>query len=94
MLGVRFMSAMRFYSAVVESAMSAFSNVVRLSSFAASLRAGAFPYGDLGGERGTGNGVGGAACALLQNHSGVALLSAGSTLGLNVEAALRPLFGA
>ena len=30
------------------------------------------------------------ACAFLRNHIGLAMLSAGSTLGLNVEAALRP----
>ena len=32
-------------------------------------------------------------CAFLRSHIGAVSLSAGSTLGLNVEAALRPLFG-
>ena len=46
------------------------------------------------GCRGRGNGAGGAGFVrFLRGHIGAVSLSAGSTLGLNVEAALRPLFG-
>ena len=68
----------------------------RLSAFVGSLRVWPFLYGDLDGVtgvRGHGNGERGwrrGLCALLRKRFGLAMLSAGSTLGLNVEAALRP----
>ena len=63
----------------------------RLSGFVGSLRASAFSGGDPDGSaRGRGGrrrrGVG----ALLRDHIGFAAFSAGSPLGRNVEAALRP----
>ena len=79
--------------------------LVRLSGTSGSLRACAFLYGDLDGLPGDAeDGVRGwrrGLCALLRNHIGFVMLSAGSTLGLrapdcakesNVEAALRPLW--
>ena len=72
--------------------------LARLSAFVGSLRVWTFFYGDLDGIAGdtgdAGNGATGGwrrgLYALLRNHIGFAVLSAGSTLGLNVEAALRP----
>ena len=73
--------------------------LVRLSALAGSLRVWPFICGDPDGgtgdtrneergpeERGWRRGL----CALLRKHIGLVMLSAGSTLGLNVEAALRP----
>ena len=64
--------------------------LARLSALAGSLRACTFPYGDLDGIAGdtgdAGNGATGGwrrgLYALLRNHIGFAVLSAGSTLGL------------
>ena len=51
---------LRFYSARVGIAISAFSKVVRLSGFVGALWDGAFLYGDPDGvRRNAGNGVGG-----------------------------------
>ena len=74
----------------VEIAGSAFSSVVRLSGFLGSLRVWPFVCGDLDGIAGdtgdAGNGATGGwrrgLYALLRNHIGFAVLSAGSTLGL------------
>ena len=70
----------------VEIAIRAFSDVAWLSGFVGSLRDCAFPYGDpdgerrdaRDGERSRRRGVG----ALLRKHISIAMLSAGSTLGL------------
>ena len=73
--------------------------LVRLSALAGSLRVWPFICGDPDGgtgdtrneERGTGKqGWRRSLCALLRGRIGLVMLSAGRTLGLNVEAALRP----
>ena len=64
---------------------------VRLSAFVGLLRVWPFLYGDLDGVPGTrGRGWRRGACASLRKRIGTVMLSAGSTLGLNMEAALRP----
>ena len=83
---------LRSYSAVGRDRHScALAALARLSALAGSLRACAFICGDLdglpeNGERGWRRGF----CALLRNHIGFEMLSAGRTLGQKVEAALRP----
>ena len=76
---------LRFYSARVGIAISAFSNVVRLSNFVGSLRASAFLYGDPDGERRDAETRGTESAArqnaLLREPIGLAMFSAGSTLG-------------
>ena len=78
-------------------AISAFSMAVRLSDLVDSLRACAFLYGDPDGERRRrGNAGDGersrrrSVSAFLRDRIGFAMFSAGSTLGHNAEAALRP----
>ena len=61
----------------------------RLSGFVGSLRACAFSGGDPDGERGE-RGWRRSLCALLRGRISLVMLSAGSTLGQKVEAALRP----
>ena len=77
---------LRFYSAWVGIAISAFSKVVRLSGFVGSLWDGAFLYGDPDGVRGVwrtrGTELAARQSALLREPVGFDMLSAGSTLGL------------
>ena len=89
---------LRSYSAGSRSPSSVLAVLARLSDIAGALRVCAFICGDLDGEpgmglpgtRGTEDGERRGACASLRGHIGFAAFSAGNTLGLNVEAALRP----
>ena len=83
----------RSYSAVGRDRHSCvLESSVRLSGFVGSLRACTFLYGDPDGERKGTRGTESAArqSAFLRDHIGFAAFSAGSPLGRNVEAALRP----
>ena len=75
-------------------AIRTFSRVIRLSGLVGSLRVCTFLYGDPDGEREDGEtrGTESAArqSAFLCKRVGFAMFSAGSTLGQNAEAALRP----
>ena len=89
--------ALRFYSAGRDRYSCVLAVLARLSGLAGSLRVCAFLYGDpdgLPGTRGHGatrkRGWRRGLCASLRGRIGLASLSAGSTLGLKVEAALRP----
>ena len=89
--------ALRFYSAGRDRHSCVLAVLARLSGLAGSLRVCAFLYGDpdgLPGTRGHGatrkRGWRRGLCALLRGRIGLVGLSAGSTLGLKVEAALRP----
>ena len=68
----------RFYSAWVGIAIRTFSNVVWLSSFVGSLRDYAFLYENPDKKRSRRRGV----STFLRKHIGLAMLSAGSPLGL------------
>ena len=86
---------LRSYSAVGRDRHSCvLAALARLSALAGSLRVCAFLYGDLDGVTGVRRtGIRGwrrGFCALLRNHIGFEMLSAGRTLGQKVEAALRP----
>ncbi len=80
----------------VEIATRAFSrrsSVICLCGFTSGLCVSLWRSRWVTGERGTGErGWRRGLCALLRGRIGFAMLSAGSTLGLNVEAALRPLW--
>ena len=87
---------LRFYSARVGIAISAFSNVVRLSNFVGSLLDCPFLYGDPDGVRRDAETRGTESAArqnaLLREPLGLAMLSAGSTLGLRApDCAKEPL---
>ena len=77
---------LRSYSAGSRSPFVRSRGALRLSAFVGSLRVWAFLYGDLDGVTGdAGNGGRGrrrGLCALLRGRIGLAVLSAGSTLGL------------
>ena len=86
---------LRSYSAVGRDRRSCvLKSMVRLSDFVGSLRACAFLYGDPDGERkrrgGRGTESAARQSAFLRDRISFAMFSAGSPLGRNVEAALRP----